>query len=63
MGFANDKNHDYTIGVIVVQPKKSQFAAQTAVPVFKGAVEIMIEEGYLEPDIIKQSSFPNKSLN
>jgi len=53
MGFANDKKHDYTIGVIVVQPKKSQFASQTAVPVFKGAVEIMIEEGYLEPDIIK----------
>ena len=53
MGFANDKTHDYTIGVIVVQPKKSQFAAQTAVPVFKQAVDIMIEEGYLKPDIIQ----------
>jgi len=53
MGFANDKSHDYTIGVIVVQPKKSQFAAQTAVPVFKKAVDIMIEEGYLKPNIIK----------
>ena len=53
MGFANDKKHDYTIGVIVVQPKKSQFAAQTAVPVFKQAVDIMIEEGYLEPDVIE----------
>ncbi len=53
MGFANDKKHKYTIGVIVIQPKKSQFAAQTAVPVFKKAVDIMIEEGYLEPNIVK----------
>jgi cell division protein FtsI (penicillin-binding protein 3) len=53
MGFANDKTHKYTIGVVVVQPNKSQFAAQTAVPVFKQAVDIMIEENYLKPDIIK----------
>ena len=53
MGFANDAKHNYTIGVIVVQPKKSHFAAQTAVPIFKKAVDIMIEEGYLEPDIVK----------
>jgi len=53
MGFANDDKHKYTIGVIVIQPKKSQFAAQTAVPVFKKAVDIMIEEGYLEPKIIQ----------
>ncbi len=56
MGFANDKESKYTIGVVVVQPKKSHFAAQTAVPVFKKAVEIMIEDGYLtpsEPDVIK----------
>jgi len=53
MGFANDKKHKYSIGVAVIQPKKSQFAAQTAVPVFKKAVDIMIEEGYLEPNIVK----------
>jgi cell division protein FtsI (penicillin-binding protein 3) len=53
MGFANDKKHHYTIGVVVIQPKKSQFAAQTAVPVFKQAVDIMIEDGYLEPNIVK----------
>jgi len=53
MGFANDKKHKFTIGVIVIQPKKSQFAAQTAVPVFKKAVDIMIEEGYLEPNIVQ----------
>ena len=53
MGFANDKKHRYTIGVVVIQPKKSQFAAQTAVPTFKQAVNIMIDDGYLEPDIVK----------
>jgi cell division protein FtsI (penicillin-binding protein 3) len=49
MGFANDATRKYTMGVIVIQPKKSQFASQTAVPVFKKAVDIMIEDGYLKP--------------
>jgi len=53
MGFADDSQHNYTIGVVVIQPKKSQFAAQTAVPVFKKAVDIMIDDGYLKPNIIK----------
>jgi len=53
MGFANDESNNYTIGTIVIQPKKSQFAAQTAVPVFKAAVDIMIEDGYLKPNIIE----------
>jgi cell division protein FtsI (penicillin-binding protein 3) len=53
MGFANDKTRNYSIGVVVVQPKKSQFASQTSVPVFKKAVDIMIEDGYLKPNIIK----------
>lgn len=56
IGFVNDKNKKYTMGVVVVQPKKSQFAAQTAVPVFKKLTDIMVEEGYLiplQPDIIK----------
>jgi len=53
MGFADDSKHSYSIGVVVVQPKKSQFASQTSVPVFKKAVDIMIEDGYLKPNIIK----------
>ncbi|TKI71165.1 penicillin-binding protein 2 [Sulfurimonas crateris] len=53
LGFANDKNNRYTIGTIVIRPKKSQFAAQTAVPVFKNIVDTLVEEGYLKPDIIK----------
>ena len=47
MGFVNDETHNYTMGVIVIQPKKSQFASQTAVPVFKKAVEILLEDDYL----------------
>jgi cell division protein FtsI (penicillin-binding protein 3) len=53
MGFANDKKNRYTMGVVVIQPKSSQFASKTAVPVFKKAIEILIEDGYLYPDIIK----------
>lgn len=53
VGFANDKENKYTIGVVVVQPKKSQFAAQTSVPVFKKAVDILVEEDYLKPNIIE----------
>ncbi|PHQ65139.1 MAG: peptidoglycan glycosyltransferase [Sulfurimonas sp.] len=53
LGFTNDRKNKYTMGVVVIQPKSSQFAAKTAVPVYKKAVEIMIEEGYLKPDIIK----------
>ena len=49
LGFANDAKHRYTIGVVVRQPKSNHFAAQTAVPVFKKVVDIMIEEGFLKP--------------
>jgi len=48
IGFANDKTHKYTIGVIVIQPKTSQFASKTSVPVFKKAVDILVEDGYLK---------------
>jgi len=51
IGFANDATHKYTMGVVVIQPKKSQFASQTAVPVFKKAIDIMIEDGYLKPTL------------
>ncbi len=67
MGFANDKSKKYSIGVIVVQPKGSHFASQTAVPIFKKAVDIMIEDGYLTPSlnpkIIKKSRSSHKSLH
>ena len=67
MGFANDAKHKYSIGVVVIQPKKSQFASQTAVPVFKKAVDIMIEDGYLtpslNPNIVKKTRSSHKSLH
>lgn len=73
IGFANDEESRYTIGVIVIRPKKSQFAAQTAVPVFKNALDIMVEEGYLkpnipqvsplEPNVVEQPSLPNPHFN
>jgi len=63
MGFANDKKRKYSIGVVVVQPKKSHFASQTAVPVFKKAVDIMIENGYLKPDVVKQPRSSHKHLH
>lgn len=50
MGFANDAlGRRYTIGVTVVQPKTYHFASQTAAPVFKNVVDVMVKEGYLTP--------------
>ena len=56
MGFSNDRQNKYTMGVVVIEPESSQFASQTAVPVYKKLVDIMVEEGYLtplKPDIVK----------
>ncbi len=48
IGFADDATKNYTIGVTVVRPKISyRFAAQSAAPVFRKTVELMVEEGYL----------------
>lgn len=52
-GFANDKEgHKYTIGVLVIRPKKwhKYFASQSAVPTFKNTVDILVEQGHLKPD-------------
>ncbi len=50
-GFANDEKNRYTIGVTVIEPKKVYFASQTAVPVFKEIVDVLIDQGYLVPMI------------
>lgn len=63
IGFANDKNSKYIIGSVVIKPKKSQFASQTAVPVFKNAIDLLVEEGYLKPNIVEQPSATNTSLH
>lgn len=50
-GFANDEKQKYTIGVVVFEPNAEgeYFASQTAVPVFKRMVDLLIEEHYLVP--------------
>lgn len=50
IGFANDAKHRYTIGITVINPRTVYFASITAVPVFKGIVDMMIEEKFLKPD-------------
>ncbi|MGA9045376.1 peptidoglycan D,D-transpeptidase FtsI family protein [Sulfuricurvum sp.] len=52
IGFANDGTHHYTIGVAVIEPRTVYFASITAVPVFKGVVDVMVEEKLLKPDPI-----------
>jgi len=56
-GFANDKNHKYTIGVTVNDPVNRgkhwyyYYAASSAVPVFKEVVKILIKLDYLKPNL------------
>lgn len=50
-GFANDKNHKYTIGVAFVNIKAkwpNYFASSSAVPTFKKIVDIMLEQNLLK---------------
>ncbi|MDY0233742.1 MAG: penicillin-binding protein 2 [Sulfurimonas sp.] len=51
LGFTNDRESKYTMGVIVIEPKSSQFAAKTSVLVFKKIIDIMVEEAYLTPNL------------
>ena len=56
-GFANDKKgHRYTIGVLVIRAKKwhKYFASQSAVPTFRNAVRILVDQGYLIPEPVAQ---------
>ncbi|EJY7537165.1 penicillin-binding protein 2 [Campylobacter coli] len=60
-GFANDTKHNYTIGVLVRNPTKpySYYAAQSALPIFKDVVDILINEDFLTPIITEN----NQTLN
>lgn len=49
IGFANDAQHNYTIGITVIEPRTVYFASITAVPVFKAIVDMMVEEKFLKP--------------
>ena len=54
VGYANDSNNSYIIGVLIVDPKTKIMSSQTAAPLFKKCVETLISEKYL---------FPKQSLN
>ncbi|MGJ9414963.1 peptidoglycan D,D-transpeptidase FtsI family protein [Campylobacter coli] len=60
-GFANDTKHNYTIGVLVRNPTKpySYYAAQSALPMSKDVVDILINEDFLTPIITEN----NQTLN
>lgn len=59
-GFANDSNKKYTIGVVVNNPTVSTkfgdpfYASNSAVPVFKEVVDILLKDGYLQQNIDKK---------
>jgi len=59
-GFVNDKEHKYTVGVTVNNPISTgehwyyYYAANSAVPVFKKIIEIMVKLNYLKPQIVEQ---------
>jgi cell division protein FtsI (penicillin-binding protein 3) len=54
-GFANDKDHKYTIGVTVNDPVNRgkhwyyYYASHSAVPVFKEVIKILVKLDYLKP--------------
>ena len=50
-GFVNDsEGNSYTIGVLAREPKKPYlyFGAQSALPTFKAAIDLLVDEGYLK---------------
>jgi len=47
-GYANDANKKFTIGITVFEPKKNHFAAQSAVPIFKEMIDVMLEQNILK---------------
>ncbi|QKG29617.1 peptidoglycan D,D-transpeptidase FtsI family protein [Campylobacter sp. RM16187] len=58
-GFVNDsEGNSYTIGVLAREPKKPYyyFGAQSALPVFKQTVDLMVDEGFLKPSDINRTN-------
>ncbi len=52
-GFANDEKNRFTIGVLAIEPKAKYkyFGSQSAAPVFKKIVQVLVEENYLKPKL------------
>ncbi len=57
-GFVNDKDHRYTVGVMVNNPISTgehwyyYYASNSAVPVFRQIVDIMVKLNYLKPTVV-----------
>ncbi|MDR3347426.1 MAG: penicillin-binding protein 2 [Helicobacteraceae bacterium] len=47
-GFANDGDRRYTIGILIIDPKQSHFASQTAAPIFAQTVHLLARQNMLE---------------
>lgn len=47
IAFANDRQHTYTIAITVIKPRTVYFASETAVPVFKAIIDLMVKQKYL----------------
>lgn len=49
-GFASDEKRSYTIGIVVFDPnvQEGYYGSQTAAPIFKEVVELLIKEKYLK---------------
>ncbi|MDO9304426.1 MAG: penicillin-binding transpeptidase domain-containing protein [Sulfuricurvum sp.] len=47
IGFANDHQHTYTIGITVIKPRITYFSTHSAVPIFKAIVDLMVKQKYL----------------
>ncbi len=59
-GFANDSNKRYTIGVTTIEPSSKNyvyFASQSAVPVFKDIVNVLVEQKFLVPKTTPKSGY------
>ncbi|GHV08957.1 penicillin-binding protein [Campylobacterota bacterium] len=52
-GFANDDAHRYTIGVLVVDPKRLHFASRTAAPIFADTVKLLVSLNLLNASLTK----------
>ncbi len=68
-GFVNDKANKYTVGVMVNNPTSTgihwyyYYASNSAVPVFKNIIDIMVKLNYLKPhDIPKPIEQTDESL-
>lgn len=65
-GFVNDKNSKYTVGVMVNNPIATgehwyyYYASNSAVPVFKRIIDIMVKLNYLKPEVLAK---PTEDIN